>query len=406
MINIIKSNRMDKEGNRIVVCDNGTGYVKCGEAGCNFPQHIFPSLVGRPMLRYARRVGNAEIKDLMVGEEAASVRQMLEISYPMEKGIVKNWEDMKHIWDYTFSEKKMNIDFDRSKILLTEAPLNPVQNRRKLLEVMMEEYGFNACTVAIQAVMTLYSQGVTSGVVIDSGDGVTHICPVYEGFALEHLTKRLDIAGRNITQYLIKLLFSRGYAFNSSADAETVKKIKEDTCYVAYDIAKETKLALETTTLVKKYNLPDGRHIRIAAERFQAPECLFQPNLIDVESKGMAELLFDTIQSADIDVRSSLYNKIYLSGGSTMYPGLPSRLERELKQLYLTKVLNNDESRLKNFKLRVEDPPNRKHMVFWGGAVFANLIKDIDSFWINKQDYFELGVDKCLEKLQQRRILG
>ena len=101
-----------------------------------------------------------------------------------------------------------------------------------------------------QAVLTLYAQGLLTGVVIDSGDGVTHICPVYEGFALPHLTRRLDIAGRDITRYLIKLLLLRGYAFNQTADFETVRMMKEKLCYVGYDIAAEQKLAQETTFLV------------------------------------------------------------------------------------------------------------------------------------------------------------
>ncbi|PAA60410.1 hypothetical protein BOX15_Mlig018591g4, partial [Macrostomum lignano] len=175
-----------------------------------------------------------------------------------------------------------------------------------------------------QAVLTLYAQGLLTGVVVDSGDGVTHICPVYDGFALPHLTKRLNIAGRDITRYLIKLLLLRGYAFNASADFETIRQLKERLCYVAYDIAQEERLSLETTVLVEKYTLPDGRVIKVSGERFQAPEALFQPHLVDVDGVGVAELLFNTIQQADMDIRPEFYKKIVLSGGTTMYPGLPS----------------------------------------------------------------------------------
>ena len=188
--------------------------------------------------------------------------------------------------------------------------------------------------------------GLLTGVVVDSGDGVTHIVPVYEGFALPHLTRRLDVAGRDVTRYLIKLLLLRGYAFNRTADFETVRQIKEKLCYVGYDLELETRLAQETTVLVENYTLPDGRVIKVGSERFEAAEALFQPQLVDVEAVGMAEQLFNTIQAADIDIRSEFYKHIVLSGGSTMYPGLPSRLEKEIKQLYLTRTLNNDTSRL------------------------------------------------------------
>jgi actin-related protein 2 len=187
--------------------------------------------------------------------------------------------------------------------------------------------------------------------------------PVYESVVLNHLTRRLDVAGRDVTRQLINLLLRRGYAFNRTADFETVRQIKEKLCYVSYDLELDAKLAVETTVLVESYTvrnpiifiqktalmkikLPDGRTIKIGSERFEAPECLFQPHLVDVEQPGIAEFLFNTIQAADVDVRSSLYRAIVLSGGSSMYPGLPSRLEKELKQLWLTKVLNGDPTRL------------------------------------------------------------
>jgi len=387
----------DDRGNTVVVCDNGTGFVKCGYAGSNFPAHIFPSLVGRPVLRSKTKIGDIEIKDLMVGEDASKLRSMLEVNYPMDNGIVRNWDDMEHVWDHTFNEK-LKLDTKHAKVLLTEPPLNPKRNREMMIQKMFEKYEFDGVYIAVQAVLTLYAQGLLTGVVIDSGDGVTHIVPVYEGFALPHLTRRLNIAGRDITKYLIKLLLLRGYAFNASADFETVRIMKEKLCYVGYDVQIEQQLANETTVLVENYELPDGRVIKVGGERFGAPEALFQPHLIDVEGMGVGEMLFDCIQKADIDTRAEFYKHIVLSGGTTMYPGLPSRLERELKQLYLERVLKGDEKALNKFKIRIEDPPRRKHMVFLGGAVLADIIKNKEEVWISKKEYDEMGV-KCLEKL-------
>nr|XP_023649025.1 actin-related protein 2 isoform X2 [Paramormyrops kingsleyae] len=349
-------------------------------------------MVGRPIIRSTAKVGNIEIKDLMMGEEASQLRSFLEVSYPMENGIVRCWEDMHHLWDYTFGPQRLNIHPPECKILLTEPPMNPTKNRQKMVETMFEKYQFQGVYVAIQAVLTLYAQGLLTGVVVDSGDGVTHICPVYEGFSLPHLTRRLDIAGRDITRYLIKLLLLRGYAFNHTADFETVRMMKEKLCYVGYNIEHEQRLATETTVLVESYMLPDGRSVKVGGERFGAPEALFQPHLINVEGVGVSELLFNTIQAADIDTRSEFYKHIVLSGGSTMYPGLPSRLEREIKQLYLERVLKGDTEKLSKFKIRIEDPPQRKHMVFMGGAVLANIMKDKESFWISKAEYQEKGV--------------
>ncbi|VVT45995.1 uncharacterized protein SAPINGB_P000994 [Magnusiomyces paraingens] len=391
-----------------IVLDQGTGFVKIGRAGTNFPDYTFPSIVGRPILRAEERstdlagtgLEGIEIKDIMCGDEASAVRSLLQISYPMENGIIRNWEDMTHLWDYSFYDR-MNIDTRGRKVLLTEPPMNPLANREKMAEVMFERYGFGGVYVAIQAVLALYAQGLTSGVVVDSGDGVTHIVPVYESVVLNHLTRRLDVAGRDVTRQLIALLLRRGYAFNRTADFETVRQIKEKFCYISYDLNHDTKLAEETTVLVEKYELPDGRVIKIGPERFQAPECLFQPQLVDCEQPGIAEYLFNTIQSADLDVRSSLYKAIVLSGGSSMYPGLPSRLEKELKQLWLTRVLHGNPERLEKFKVRIEDPPRRRHMVFIGGAVLANIMKDKDHLWISKQEWEEHG-PSILTKLGPR----
>ena len=282
----------------------------------------------------------------------------------MENGIVKRWDDMEHLWNYTFNEK-MKIDTTGRKILLTEPPMNPLKNREQMVDVMFEKYSFGGVYVAIQAVLALYAQGklrlevwgdwnkltchvqgLSSGVVVDSGDGVTHIVPVYESTVLNHLTRRLDVAGRDVTRNLIALLLRRGYALNRTADFETVRQIKEKLCYVSYDLELDQRLSEDTTVLVESYTLPDGRVIRVGSERFEAPECLFQPHLVDVEQPGIAEFLFNTIQAADVDVRSSLYKAIVLSGGSSMYPGLPSRLEKEIKQLWLTKVLQGNPERL------------------------------------------------------------
>lgn len=374
----------------IIVLDQGTGFVKVGYAGSNFPSYQFPSIVGRPILRAEEHSGSVEIKDIMVGDEAAAVRSMLQISYPMENGIIRDWDDMRHVWNYTFFEL-LKIDPRGKRILLTEPPMNPLANREKMCQIMLEEYGFEGVYVAIQAVLALYAQGMSSGVVVDSGDGVTHIVPVYESVVLNHLTRRLDVAGRDVTRYLIKLLLRRGYAFNRTADFETVRQIKEKLCYVSYDLQLDNKLAEETTVLVENYQLPDGRVIRVGQERFEAPECLFQPHLVDVESPGMAEFLFNTIQAADVDIRSSLYRAVVLSGGSSMYPGLPSRLEKEIKQLWLTRILKNDPTQLSKFKVKIEDPPRRKHMVFLGGAVLAKIMANNPSMWVTQEEWREQG---------------
>lgn len=382
----------------VVVCDNGTGFVKCGFAGDNFPTAIFPSMVGRPMLRYDTKIDDIEIKDIMVGNDASKLRHMLEINYPVSEGIVTSWEDMEHLWDYTFNEA-LQVNPKDCKIMLTEPPLNPKKNRQRMISTMFEKYGFQGCFIQVQAVLTLYAQGLLTGVVVDSGDGVTHIVPVYEGYNLPHLTKRINIAGRHVTKYLIKLMLLRGYTFNSTADFDTVRQMKEKLCFVSCDINLENHLGNNTTVLMKTYQLPDGRSVKIGPERYRAPEALFDPGCVDVDGIGMAEAVFKCINEADMDLRPKLYSHIVLSGGTTMYPGLPSRLEKDIKDLYVKKVAGGDRSKLEKFKIRIEDPPRRKHMVFLGGAVLADIMRDKnEEFWVTKAEYDEQGI-KCIDKL-------
>jgi actin-related protein 2 len=354
-------------------------------------------MVGRPVLRAEEEaLGNIALKDIMVGDEAAAVRQALEISYPVENGVVRNWEDMEHLYDYIFNSK-LAMPTEGEKIMLTEAPLNPKKNRKQMISLMFEKYGFGGAQITVQAMLTLYAQGLTTGVVVDSGDGVTHIVGVYEGFVPQHLTRRLDVAGRHLTRYLIKLLLLRGYAFNRTADFQTIQEMKEKLCYVALDPKVERALANDTTVLEEKYTLPDGRIIKVGRERFETAEALFNPSLIDVESPGMADMVFDMINAADMDLRRTFYQTIVLSGGSTMYPGLPSRLEHDLKNRYVNEILKGDETRNK-MKIRVEDPPRRKHMVYSGAAVLSDIMRDNESFWITKAEYEEQGIDRVIEK--------
>ena len=217
---------------KTIVIDNGSGMVKAGFAGEEAPRCIFPAMVGRP--KHHTALIGLEQKNEYIGEEANAKRGILHLKYPISAGIVESWEDMEKVWQHTFFNELRVNPAESNGVLLTEAPRNPRNNREKMVSIMFETFEVPNCYVAIQAVMSLYAAGRTTGLVVDSGDGVSHTVPIFEGFSIPHAIEKMDIAGRRLTEWLQKLLVNDiAENFNSAAEKEIVKDIKEKLCYVS-----------------------------------------------------------------------------------------------------------------------------------------------------------------------------
>ncbi len=351
-----------------VVIDNGTGFIKAGYGGETSPRVVFPTVVGT--LKYEEAIPGGGAKTVYVGDEAIKMRGLLVLKYPMRHGIIEDREAMEHIRSYTFY-KKLRVNPKEHPVVLTEPPLNPRPNRVKMAEIMFEKFEVPAMYVATQAVLALYAAGHVTGLVVDIGAGVTHIVPVKDSFIIKEGVRRLDLAGMDITDYLAKLLQTNGvFTAKTSAEKDIVNDIKEKCCYVALDYEAELEKARKDPDSVKcEYTLPDGKKIYLTVERFMAPEILFKPSMIGLESKGVHELIFDAIMAAPIDVRPDLFNKIILSGGTTMLPGLAERLKKELEEL----VVKHYGYMPPNIKIDIKVRPDRKYLVRKGGALLAKL---------------------------------
>lgn len=257
--------------NAPIVLDNGSGTIRAGFAGEDLPKCYFPSYVGRP--KHVRAMAGAREGDVFIGPMAQDLRGLLKINYPLEHGIVTDWDDMERIWQYVYQEGLKTLSEDHP-VLLTEPPLNPRSNRENAAQILFETFNVPALYNSVQAVLSLYASGRTTGIVLDVGDGVAHAVPVYDGFAIPNSIRRIDVAGRDVTEYLQTQLRKAGYIFHTSAEKEIVREIKEKRSYIALDPNKEEKEWSGTSSKASSkevdYVLPDGKTIKVRYTHFYA----------------------------------------------------------------------------------------------------------------------------------------
>ena len=260
---------------------------------------------------------------------------------------------------------------------------------------MFETFHTPAMYLALAPVLSLYASGRKDGVVLESGYGVSHAVPVKDGFAIPQNVLRLDLAGSGLTDYLTKILAERGYSFPTvMMEHRIVRDIKEKLCYVALDYEQEMSTATSGSSLEKSYELPDSQFVTISNERFRCPEALFQPSMAETGSSGSTgsvgihQLTYSSIMKCDEDIRTNMFANVVLTGGSTMFPGIASRMQKEITALAPAET-----------QIKIIAPPERKYSAWLGGSILASL-SDFQSMWITEKEYDEFGPEivgrKCV----------
>jgi len=325
-----------------------------------------------------------------VGTDALDVHRELSLSYPLEHGIVTDWEGMAKVWHHTFYNE-LRVDPAWCQVMLTEAPMSPKTNREKVCSIMFEQLGVRGVYIQLQAALSLYASGKNTGLFLDSGDGISHTVPVFEGFIIPHAVQRIHFAGRDLTAYLAHILSERGHILLTPLELESVRIVKEQLCYVASSFEeshcetenpeKKRRTLQSNSDDASLLRLPSGGTIALGNERYRCPEALFQPHVAGKELPGLHELVCRSIGKCDIDLQRALYSSIVLSGGSTAFPSFDTRLEAEVKALCPAAMQPI---------VKVIAPLDRINSVWKGGSMVASM-PAFQNSWISRKEYLETG---------------
>ncbi|KAJ6512651.1 actin 2 [Mycena sanguinolenta] len=357
-----------------LVFDNGSAKSRAGFAGEDMPYCSFPSVTGH--IRSGLLPPGFPMKDCYVGEEVLAARAIVRMKHPIIYGLFQKWSDMEAVWRHTFYHE-LHVSPEEHPVLLAEVPFNPKASREQMATIMFETFNIPAFYVQVGAVLALFASGRNTGIILDSGEGESRFVPVYEGFSLRHGIRHVDIGGRDVSERVMKdiKLMDRSNGITTTAERELVRDIKETLCYVVLDFEQDSK----ATGTEHSYELPDGQVIRVGNERFSAPEALFKPWLANSNSPGIHEITFKSITSCDADLQPRFFNNVFLSGGNTLFPGLPDRLRQELSRLAPPGVT-----------VQIHAPRQRRYSTWMGGSILACL-STFKNLWCSRKEYDEYG---------------
>lgn len=368
---------MIKLGNISVILDVGEFSSKIGFGSENEPRQTFYTIIGQP--KYQNLEMGVSEKIFYVGNEVANSIGLYKIFRPIEMGKIVDWVLFENILDYIFYQLK--VEPAMVNVLYTINPLFTEDDKKKLYQLFFNKYQVNGLYLVLDSLLTMYSGGFQTGLVIEMGAGSTRIIPIYEGFKLDHATQILKVGGSLLDNFMIQQLKNVGYSIDSSVQREIVRVLKEKACFVSLnyddDINKKNQYK-------KEYSLPDGQKIELTSERFVVPELIFKPKLFNVEEKPLHDAILDCIELCDLDIRTKLLENIFLSGGGSCFPQLEYRLQQELE---VGLVQRGKQMR----KPKIIAPRERMFSPWIGGSILS-CIPEFQSSWVTRTQYYSSGI--------------
>ena len=415
-----------------VVIDNGTGFTKMGYAGNLDPDFVIPTAIADLDKKSTLSVSNKNDEyNYYIGEQAINQAKQSKhhtLTYPMQDGIIESWDLMEKYWHQSLYHY-LKCDPQEHYFVLTEPPMNPPENRENIAEIFFETFNVPGLYIGVQAVFALLGcskshedMGVEmdkdqekaikslTGVVVDSGDGVTHIVPICDGYVLGSNIKHIPIAGRKITKFMEQMIRDRGEKIPTEDLYYATMELKEKHGYLAKDLIKEfakydTKKSeggkIIQSSKFKKFSgvgTITGKpfSINVGYELFLGPESFFSPEIIDKNWKASLDESIDlTIQQCPIDYRRRLYADIVFSGGSTSFKNLDKRLELSLQNRVDERLKKyNSGGKQSTIKVKVTNSMAQKHVVWLGGSSFS-ANDGFRTMVHTRQEYMEKGPSCC-----------
>ncbi len=363
------------------IIDLGSGTIKAGLSGEENPTCIFPSLIGIPKFHKILPMGENQ---QIVGPQK-EVRGLYRLKKPIVRGEIKDKDDIKLILHEIFGKLKL-VNNKEIPVFIAEPPFTSKKQKSMIAEILFDTYDTPNIFFGTQGVLSLYSFGRTDGVVLESGEGVTQVVPVFNGYKLDYSVEKMNFGGIDVSQNLKLFLKKNGISLFSSSENCILEEMKESICQLkdqAIDYKKLIGSNLDSNKEMVnqiEYELPDGSSISVGPERFIAPEILFNPSIRGMEFPGLHTFLDSSIKKLDLDLRKNLYESIILSGGNTLINGFSERLANELEPLVSDKT-----------KLSITAANSDRTVLAWQGASSITNISSFSKLWISKKEHQEEG---------------